>query len=137
MKKSIYLTAVILTVFTLTGCAHTGLVAGPGAPEVSVEREGFIEERNPETPPFTGVPQVDIDALWKKGVLPEYAIARIRLIQSRAHDTREQIAEAVISRPILDTTLPAPVLQEPDETLRKRLKEAETAVYGTPVPQEE
>lgn len=137
MKKAFCLAAATAVVLILTGCAHTGLVVGPAAPEVSVDRGTFIENINPEAAPFDSVPHVDIDALWEKGVLPGEAIIRIRLIQDNVSNVQAQLDNASLHRQELDTTLPDPTIQEPNETLLNRLAQAEAYFFGTPAPLEE
>lgn len=136
MRKAVYAIAAAAAVVMLGGCAHTGLVTGPAAPQASVDRGAFIEPLTPEAAPFDSVPHVDIDTLWEQGVLPEQAAARIRSVQSKANAVRVQIINAGLYHQALDMTLPAPVLPEPDETLQERLRQAEADCYGTPAPQE-
>lgn len=130
MRKAVYAIAAAAAVVMLGGCAHTGLVTGPAAPQASVDRGAFIEPLTPEAAPFDSVPHVDIDALWEQGV------ARIRSVQSKANAVRVQIINAGLYHQALDMTLPAPVLPEPDETLQERLRQAEADCYGTSAPQE-
>lgn len=70
MRKAVYAIAAAAAVVMLGGCAHTGLVTGPAAPQASVDRGAFIEPLTPEAAPFDSVPHVDIDALWNRGYCP-------------------------------------------------------------------
>lgn len=131
MQKKMHKAAAALLSFgiaaiSLTGCAHTGLVAGPNVSSTTVDRTELAEQianqgAEENAVREATVPHIDVESLWNNEILPRDKIALLGQISGavsetmdRAEGFTEQFAQNL---PSMDTSLPDPELPEKPELL--------------------